>query len=202
MRVENDGPAGAATAGVKALADVAPTPWRNGGGVGRDLLNWPQAADVQVRINVAEIERDGPFSDFSGWRRLFAIVGGAGVDLWVDAAPQRVTAATPPLSFDGGAAPDCRCVAGPTRALNLVVRQGGTATGASMQRIEGTASWAADCAELMAVYAETGGVQIQRGAATEVLAAQQLGWRRLAAGERVAVQAASAWVMRVPLAAP
>ena len=89
-----------------------------------------------------------------------------------------------------------------TRALNLVVRQGGTATGASMQRIEGTASWAADCAELMAVYAETGGVQIQRGAATEVLAAQQLGWRRLAAGERVAVQAASAWVMRVPLAAP
>jgi environmental stress-induced protein Ves len=41
-------------------------PWKNGGGVTRELLAWPGGGDWQVRISVAEIEADGPFSSFPG----------------------------------------------------------------------------------------------------------------------------------------
>ncbi|MDP3170391.1 MAG: HutD family protein, partial [Polaromonas sp.] len=44
------------------LEDVAPTPWRNGGGVTRELIAWPTPQDWDWRISVAEIEKDGPFS--------------------------------------------------------------------------------------------------------------------------------------------
>ena len=46
--------------------DVAPTPWRNGGGRTRELLAWPHVADWKVRVSIADIDRDGPFSAFPG----------------------------------------------------------------------------------------------------------------------------------------
>jgi uncharacterized protein len=46
------------------LAQVEPRPWRNGGGVTRELLAWPGGDDWALRLSVAEIERDGPFSAF------------------------------------------------------------------------------------------------------------------------------------------
>ena len=47
-----------------ALADVPAQAWRNGGGTMRELLAWPDASDWQLRVSVAEIEADGPFSAF------------------------------------------------------------------------------------------------------------------------------------------
>ena len=47
-----------------ALAATPPQPWRNGGGVTRELLAWPAGGGWQVRVSVAEIEADGPFSPF------------------------------------------------------------------------------------------------------------------------------------------
>ena len=35
--------------------DVAPVPWRNGGGLTRELLAWPAAQDWAIRISVADI---------------------------------------------------------------------------------------------------------------------------------------------------
>ena len=63
------------------LADCPPQPWRNGGGVTRELLAWPQAADWRLRVSVADIERDGPFSPFPGVDRWFAVIEGDGVEL-------------------------------------------------------------------------------------------------------------------------
>ena len=48
------------------LNEVAPVPWRNGGGVTRELLAWPSPGDWALRISVAEVERDGPFSRYPG----------------------------------------------------------------------------------------------------------------------------------------
>ena len=45
--------------------DLPPQPWRNGGGVTRALLTWPHADDWAVRVSVADITRDGPFSAFA-----------------------------------------------------------------------------------------------------------------------------------------
>ena len=64
--------------------DAARTyPWRNGGGVTRELLTWPPLSgdDWAVRVSVATIDKDGPFSAFPGIQRWFAVLDGAGVQL-------------------------------------------------------------------------------------------------------------------------
>ena len=109
-------------------ADVPPTPWKNGGGISRDLLCWPAADDWRVRISLADITRDGPFSDYPGVTRWFAVVEGAGVVLQFADGPCARRADDAPLVFDGAAAPGCRLLAGPTRDLNLMLRGGATGT--------------------------------------------------------------------------
>ena len=106
------------------LGGVTPQPWRNGGGVTRELLAWPpgSGADWLVRVSVADIDRDGPFSPFPGVQRCFAVLEGAGVVLDFSGVEQTLTTVSAPLNFDGVAAPGCRLVNGPTRDLNLMGR--------------------------------------------------------------------------------
>ena len=63
------------------LAATAPQPWRNGGGLTRELLAWPGSGDWVLRVSVADIEADGPFSAFPGIDRWFTVLSGAGVRL-------------------------------------------------------------------------------------------------------------------------
>ena len=63
------------------LAEIAPQPWRNGGGLTRELLAWPDAEAWQCRLSVADITRAGPFSAFPGVTRWFAVLEGEGVVL-------------------------------------------------------------------------------------------------------------------------
>ena len=121
---------------------VAPQAWRNGGGQTRELLAWPQAQDWQLRISVADIARDGPFSAYPGVERWFAVVEGAGVVLRLAAGAQRLDTDSAPLHFRGEDAAVCALLDGPTRDLNLMVQRGqGPAT---MQRAEPGASDADD----------------------------------------------------------
>jgi hypothetical protein len=115
------------------LDQVVPQPWRNGGGVTRELLTWPpgSGADWQLRVSVAEIERDGPFSAFPQVERWFAVLEGAGVVLSFPGREHRLTPGSQPLAFDGALAPGCRLISGPTRDLNLMAR---TAAGRSRMR--------------------------------------------------------------------
>ena len=105
------------------LADIAPQPWRNGGGVTQELLAWPDAGDWALRLSVADISRDGPFSAFEGIERVFAVLSGGGVRLDWPGRSITLTADSPPLAFDGSAPPDARLVGGPTRDLNLMLRR-------------------------------------------------------------------------------
>jgi environmental stress-induced protein Ves len=112
---------------VAELASVAPQPWRNGGGVTRELLAWPpgSGADWLLRVSVAEIERDGPFSPFPGVLRCFTVLEGAGVVLGLADGQRVLTRDSLPVEFDGASAPGCRLIEGPTRDLNLMARQAG-----------------------------------------------------------------------------
>lgn len=101
---------------------IAPQPWRNGGGRTRELFAWPSRQDWHVRVSLADIEADGPFSAFAGVRRWFAVIEGAGVVLDFAGREQRMTRRDAPLDFDGAAAPGCRLIDGPTRDLNLMLR--------------------------------------------------------------------------------
>ncbi|MCE9661278.1 MAG: HutD family protein [Burkholderiales bacterium] len=105
-----------------ALDATPPQPWRNGGGVTRELLAWPEGAGWRVRVSVAEIEADGTFSSFPGVSRWFTVLEGGGVALTIDGAEQIRRAGDPPLAFPGEASVACRLLRGPSRDLNLMLR--------------------------------------------------------------------------------
>ena len=104
--------------------------WRNGSGSTRELLAWPSAEHWQLRLSVADIDADGPFSIFDGVQRWFVVLQGAGVALTINGQPRLQRLADAPLHFDGAAHTDCRLLGGPTRDLNLMLcgRQGGLLT--------------------------------------------------------------------------
>ncbi len=123
-------------------ADVAPQAWRNRSGQTRELLAWPGAADWKLRISVADIEADGPFSAFDGVQRWFAVISGAGVRLRFADAERSLRPGDAPLCFDGAAAPGCRLIDGPTRDLNLMARDGKVrARDARMQLVAANVPW-------------------------------------------------------------
>jgi len=103
---------------------VEPQPWRNGGGLTRELLAWPSRDHWALRISVADIRADGPFSAFPGVDRWFAVLEGNGVKLQLPGGSQRVEIDSAPLHFRGEHAPDCTLIDGPTRDLNFMVRRG------------------------------------------------------------------------------
>lgn len=102
--------------------DIAATPWKNGGGLSRDLLFWPSVDAWQVRVSLADITRDGPFSPYPGVERWFSVVEGDGVELQFADGSRVQRRGETPLCFDGAAAPGCRLLAGNTRDLNLMLQ--------------------------------------------------------------------------------
>lgn len=103
-----------------SVRDCPAQPWRNGGGLTRELLAWPDPAAWRVRVSVARIDRSGLFSAFEGVRRCFAVLHGAGVELQLPQGPRTITPGDDPVSFDGEAAPECTLLEGPTEDLNLM----------------------------------------------------------------------------------
>ncbi len=102
---------------------IEPQAWRNGGGLTRELLAWPTHDHWTLRISVADIRADGPFSAFPGVDRWFAVLEGAGVMLGLPDGQRCIEAGDAPLAFRGEAAPDCELLDGPTRDLNLMLRR-------------------------------------------------------------------------------
>jgi environmental stress-induced protein Ves len=102
---------------------VPPQPWRNGGGVTRELWAWPAAAHWQLRVSVADIAQDGPFSAYPGVDRWFAVLQGQGVVLRFPQGEQVLGPDDDPLGFDGALAPGCWLRDGPTRDLNLMAQR-------------------------------------------------------------------------------
>ena len=105
-------------------SSAAPVPWKNGGGVTRELLRLPADGgdDWTLRISVADIAADGPFSPFPGVTRWFAVLEGEGVRLAFPERTLNMRRGEAPLRFDGADAPDCTLLGGPTRDLNVMVR--------------------------------------------------------------------------------
>ena len=160
---------------VVRLADVPPTPWRNGGGVTRELAAWPAADDWRWRMSVADIDSSGPFSRFDGVQRWFAVLGGAGVELEVNGERQRLTAADPPFCFDGAAATDCRLLNGKTQDFNLMRRQGGGPS--RMRRVSESLLVMVDAPKTIAVYAMNTGASVLFDDEKLDLPAHSLAWQ-------------------------
>jgi hypothetical protein len=99
-------------------------PWKNGGGITHELFRQPSApADFDVRISIAEVASNGPFSRFPGVDRIIALVHGNGFRFFNEKAEHVLDRRCQPVSFRGDEAWDCTLLAGPVRDFNVMVRR-------------------------------------------------------------------------------
>ncbi|CUI01516.1 HutD/Ves family protein [Leisingera aquaemixtae] len=103
---------------ISALTAQA-VPWKNGGGVTRELAVHEQDGHMVWRVSLADITRNGPFSAFPGLARIHCVTEGAGHSLSnrhtrLEARPLQ------PLCFDGGADLACSLRDGPCKAFNVI----------------------------------------------------------------------------------
>src|SRR5271167_4155392 len=87
-------------------ASLVATPWKNGGGITREALRVPSDRDpFGWRLSFAQLDRSGPFSDFSGYSRHMVLLRGAGVRLdFADGTQATLREAGDLAQFDGAVA--------------------------------------------------------------------------------------------------
>lgn len=116
-------PAGPDHLGILRFAELPVVPWRNGGGVTREVVtsrgSGPHGFDW--RISIADVSQPGPFSVFPGVDRVIILVEGERMDLVVDGVVH-VLGLHEPFRFDGASPSSCALPAGPTRDLNVMTR--------------------------------------------------------------------------------
>ncbi|WP_036024427.1 HutD/Ves family protein [Paraburkholderia dilworthii] len=112
-------------------AELVAAPWKNGGGVTREVAAFPAHAALDTfiwRVSVADVAQAGPFSRFAGIDRTLVLLSGAGMLLDEAQCDDTVKthALTRPLDiarFNGEAPIDARLVDGATRDFNLMVHR-------------------------------------------------------------------------------
>ncbi len=102
-------------------------PWKNGGGVTRELASFPPGAgfdDFLWRVSIAEVGASGPFSSFPGIDRIIVLLDGAGMHLqFSDGCVHALTDKLTPYAFPGEAQLHAELVS-PSRDFNLMTRRG------------------------------------------------------------------------------
>jgi uncharacterized protein len=108
-------------------AELKAQPWRNGGGVTRELARHPEAASPQDswdwRVSVAEVSKAGDFSAFPGMDRVLTVIDGELLLLNVDGAEHPLEKYRP-FRFSGDADSAGALPTGDIRDLNVITRNG------------------------------------------------------------------------------
>ncbi|WP_042340078.1 HutD/Ves family protein [Paraburkholderia ferrariae] len=180
-------------------ADLVASPWKNGGGVTREIAAAPIAGCIAGgiagaaagtaldtfawRVSVADVAQAGPFSRFEGVDRTLVLLEGAGMMLDEAGPTARTHALTAPLDvarFAGETALTARLVDGPTRDFNLMVRRGAARGTLDVWR---TATSCRSTAETLLLFCARGPVAISVNDAAPVT---------LATGDTLRIDAAQA----------
>lgn len=110
------------------FAELKPEPWRNRGGVTRELASHPKAASAQDgawdwRVSIADIGSAGEFSTFPGMERVLTVIDGELLLLTVDGQENPLEKYRP-FRFSGEAASASALPTGDIRDLNVIARTG------------------------------------------------------------------------------
>ena len=110
------------------FAELRSEPWRNGGGVTRELASHPKVASAQDgawdwRVSIADLTKAGDFSAFPGMERVLTVVDGELLLLTVDGADHPLEKYRP-YRFSGDAAAHGALPTGDIRNLNVITRAG------------------------------------------------------------------------------
>lgn len=123
-------------------ADLKPLPWKNGGGITREVAIFPPGADMNGflwRVSMAQIASDGPFSIFPGVDRILYLLSGGGLGLRV-AGRDHALRPGERLDFPADAAAEAWLQDGPVEDLNIMVDRSRVHVEVREQRIDGDLS--------------------------------------------------------------
>ncbi|TDT79466.1 MULTISPECIES: HutD/Ves family protein [Micrococcaceae] len=104
------------------FAGLKAEPWRNGGGVTREIARQGSSdGGWDWRVSIADVTKAGDFSAFPGMERVLTVIEGELLLLTVDGAEQPLEKYRP-FRFDGGAATTGSLPTGDIRDLNVITR--------------------------------------------------------------------------------
>ncbi len=109
-------------------ADLPTMPWKNGGGLTREIVCQPAGAGMDTfdwRVSIAIVASDGPFSMFGGIDRVITLLRGGGMHLSSGdgAIDHRLDMPLQPFAFPGEARVDARLLAGGCDDFNVMTRR-------------------------------------------------------------------------------
>jgi environmental stress-induced protein Ves len=107
-------------------ADRVAVPWKNGGGVTREVAVHPPGADLgsfDWRVGVAEVHAAGPFSAFPGVERQMAVLAGRLLLAIEGEDTLSLSPESPPLRFAGDVRTFAQPVDAPVTDLNVMTRR-------------------------------------------------------------------------------
>jgi environmental stress-induced protein Ves len=105
-------------------AELAASPWKNGGGITREVLRHPKSGAFSWRLSLAEVGQSGPFSEFVGYRRIMMLLEGHGLRLQAQGLEDQVLLEAGALiEFPGAQRTHCELIDGPCIDLNLMFRE-------------------------------------------------------------------------------
>ncbi|SAK58537.1 hypothetical protein AWB79_02545 [Caballeronia hypogeia] len=113
-------------------------PWKNGGGITREIAAGPPDASLDAfawRLSIADVASNGAFSRFAGVDRVLVLLDGAGMRLTEADGRAHVLDAPLALARFAGETPiDAVLIDGPTRDFNVMVRRDRARASADVRR--------------------------------------------------------------------
>lgn len=107
-------------------ADFRTMPWANGLGSTVELYRREdEGRRLLIRLSVADVVADGPFSSLPGIDRVLTLIEGDGFDLdFAGAAPSAPARLFQPVAFSGNWQTSAINLKGPSRDFNLMTKRG------------------------------------------------------------------------------
>jgi len=146
--------------------DYPATPWKNGGGITRQVLIAPTGATLDnfdYRISIASVASDGPFSHFAGIDRQLLLLEGAGLLLQrQDGSCSRLECDSAALAFAGEENISSQLLDGPVTDFNVMTRRGRYLQQVENLMVDGSLTLKSDDEILLVLLASGEALDIQR----------------------------------------
>ena len=99
--------------------DLVETPWKNGGGITRNIAQEGDTSGPLWRLSMADVDRNGEFSSFPGMTRILTVIKGDNMMLHRPNGAMLARYAVP-MTFDGSTPITATLGQGPIRNFNLM----------------------------------------------------------------------------------